>query len=99
MTDTPFTNRELTTMFDSITKKLDDHADVHAQILEQVKTTNGKVAEIQRWRERMVGAMWAGSVLFSLVIFPLIGWAIFEINSLDEKIANALDNYEIRIAE
>lgn len=99
MTDTPFTNRELTTMFDSITKKLDEHGDVHSQILEQVKTTNGKVAEIQRWRERMYGAMWAGGLLFSLVIFPLIGWAIFEINSLDEKIANALDNYEIKITQ
>lgn len=97
--DLPFTNREITAMFDSIERKLDEHAEVHAQILEQVKATNGKVAEIQRWRERMIGAAWVGGVVVTVIIIPLATWAVLVVNSIDKKIVEALDNYEISISE
>jgi hypothetical protein len=73
-------------MFDSLKETLDAHTDVHAQILENVKATNGKIADIQRWRERVVGAMWAGGILCTVVVLPLVTWAILEVNTLDEQI-------------
>lgn len=88
--DVPFSNREIQTMFDSLKQTLDAHTDVHTQILDHVKATNGKVAEIQKWRERMVGAMWAGGILCTVVILPLLTWAILEVNSLDEQINTAV---------
>lgn len=93
----PYSNREIKSMIDGIIERLDAHTEVHSQILTQVTNTNGKVAEIQKWRERMVGAMWAGSILFTLVIFPLVTWMVVEISTLNEKIAAALEDYEVQV--
>lgn len=46
MTEKPFSNRELTSMFQNIEEKLDSHAETHAKILEQVMFTNGKVRKL-----------------------------------------------------
>lgn len=46
MSDTRFTNRELSAMFDGIKEKLDEHAETHSKILEQVTYTNGKVRRL-----------------------------------------------------
>lgn len=46
MSDTPYTKRELDMRFKEVLEKLDEHNDVHKQILDQVLYTNGKVKKI-----------------------------------------------------
>jgi ABC-type phosphate transport system permease subunit len=40
----------------------------HLQIFEQVKKTNGTVADLVRWKERMLGAI----VIMNIIIVPII---------------------------
>ena len=46
MTADPYTKRELDMRFREIIEKLDEHNDVHKQILDQVLFTNGKVKKL-----------------------------------------------------
>lgn len=46
MSEIPYSNRELTAFFKNIEEKLDAHSEVHSQILEQVRFTNGKVRRL-----------------------------------------------------
>lgn len=101
MPEQPFTknpklDRFLTNMDNAIaiiTEKLDEHSEVHDKILEQTTATNGKVASIQRWRERMNGAI----VVIVFLIPTLIGfmaWMAYEVTHFDSKIQQALSVYE-----
>lgn len=103
MTEAPFTNRELQGMFEEIKEKLNSHTTVHIEILNQVKSTNGKVAEIQKWRERINGALQAAGVLCILIILPFIiwfiSWSFNRINSIDEIVAKSLNDYQFQIIE
>jgi len=46
MTSDPYTKRELDMRFREVLEKLDEHNDVHKQILDQVLFTNGKVKKL-----------------------------------------------------
>jgi hypothetical protein len=46
MSADPYTKRELDMRFREILEKLDEHNDVHKQILDQVIFTNGKVKKV-----------------------------------------------------
>ena len=46
MTDDPYTKREIDMYFKEVLEKLDEHNDVHKQILDQVLFTNGKVKKL-----------------------------------------------------
>jgi hypothetical protein len=46
MTDEPYTKREIDMYFKEVLEKLDEHNDVHKQILDQVLFTNGKVKKL-----------------------------------------------------
>lgn len=46
MSESRFTNRELTAMFARLEEKLDEHSETHGKILEQVIFTNGKVKKL-----------------------------------------------------
>jgi hypothetical protein len=76
-----------------LSTKLDEHAEVHAQILEQTTTTNGKVASIQKWRERMSGAV-AVMVFLVPTVLGFMGWMAYEITQFDEYVQEALSAYE-----
>ena len=100
MSDQPFTknaqlDRFLTNMdnaMSNICVKLDEHAEVHSQILEQTTTTNGKVASIQKWREQMKGAI---TVMVFLVptIIGFMGWMAYEVTQFDNYVQEALSAY------
>lgn len=98
MNDKPFSNREITSMFQSILEKLDAHTDVHTSILSAVQTTNGKVADIQTWRERMNGGMTVTGIFLTVVIVPILTWAVWSILniqfSIQETVKKAVDTYE-----
>lgn len=95
-TKNPHLDRFLTNMsnaMDNITNKLDEHAEVHTQILEQTTATNGKVASIQKWRERMNGAVVVIVFLIPTLI-GFIGWMAYQITTFDSQIQKALSVYE-----
>lgn len=46
MSADPYTKRELDMRFREVLEKLDEHNDVHKQILDQVLYTNGKVKKL-----------------------------------------------------
>jgi hypothetical protein len=92
--ETPFKNREITAMFSRIEELLNSHTEVHKQILTQTTNTNGKVADIQKWRERVSG----GIVVCAFVIptfFGVIGWMAYQITTFDKQIQEALSVYEV----
>jgi len=85
-----YTNREIDAYHRGVETKLDE-------ILEQTTQTNGKVAEIQRWRERVTGA--TGVVV--LILVPILGWGLWQLTKIDEKVQNGmsaeLSKYEIEL--
>lgn len=94
-----FTNREIKTMFDSLKETLQEHGKTHADILTAVKTTNGKVADIQGWRERMNGGAIVASSFMGVVIIPIIAWVVYSVLNMDTIVERSLDKalqtYEI----
>lgn len=76
-----YSNREIDVKFEGVHDKLD-------LILSQTTKTNGKVADIQKWRERWNGASY---VLMTLVI-PIIAWVLWSIVNLPSTIKNTIDS-------
>lgn len=66
----------------------------------EAKNTNGKVADINRWREQVNGGAKVAAFFAAVIIFPILGWAIYVLSSIDTKIADSvedtLSNYEIQ---
>lgn len=67
----------------------------------RVKTTNGSVADIKAWKERITGATWAFGIAFTILIIPLVTWAFITIENLPKTIKKtvdqALSEYDIQI--
>ena len=88
MPDEPFSNREIREMFGDITKGQD-------RIESQVKVTNGRVTQLERWKYIGMGAT---SVLTFLVV-PLLVWALSILVNMDSRIQQSVDRslsaYEI----
>lgn len=77
---------------------LKSHDSVHNQILSQTTATNGKVADIQKWRERISGGIVVAAFViptFFGVIGGVIGWLAYQVTTFDEKIQEALSVYEV----
>lgn len=89
--------------FIEVKQKLDDvhneNLSAHSRLDENQKITNGKIADIQKWRERANGAAWALGIVTTVIIVPLLTWAFVTIQKIPEKInegiMSALSNYEI----
>ncbi len=92
-----FTNREIQAMFQNIDDKLEEHGKTHEKILDAVTKTNGKVADIQAWRERMNGASLVAFAFFSAIIIPIVTWMVYSILHLPDLIRDELSAYEITI--
>jgi hypothetical protein len=99
MTEQAYQNREIKAMFERLDEKLDNHSKVHGLILDQTTATNGKVAEIQKWKERVMGGFYVASSLGVTIILPLLIWAIVEVNDIENKIVKSLNNYQIEIIQ
>lgn len=91
--------------FDDVNKKLsemhDENVKSHTILDKNQKETNGKVADIQRWRERMKGASWTLGITTTIVIIPILTWAFIAISKIPEKIdqgiKSALSVYNIEV--
>jgi len=66
MTNDPYTNRELEEKWNDIKEQL-------SLILIQVTKTNGRVAELEGWRQYLSGA----SKVLTIIIVPLFLWLIY----------------------
>ena len=73
MPEQPFSNRELTAMFNNIDEKLDAHSEVHEKILKQVLFTNGKVRKLYLWLT-IVGSV--TGTLFAMNGSQLVGFIL-----------------------
>lgn len=85
-----YSNRELEHYFK-------DFGDTLKRIENQTTATNGKVADIQRWRERTTGA--AGVVL--IVVVPLLAWGLYKVANIKDEIQRGvsaeLSKYDVLI--
>lgn len=88
MDESPFSNREIREMIGDVTKTL-------TRIELQTTLTNGKVAELQKWRYIMMGAI---SVI-TVIVIPLLSWALYTLSNINnivhESVDQALSSYNI----
>lgn len=103
--DVEYTKREIDSHFENLVHLIKDIDGKVSANNALVKETNGKVANIQIWREQVNGAAKATGVLCMLVVIPLLTWAFLTIARLDERInekvkdgiKDALLDYEVQI--
>jgi predicted Na+-dependent transporter len=59
--------------------------------------TNGNVKSLQLWRAGLTGA----TGVLTLIMVPLLGWALYTLSSIDERInrgvQSALSAYEVTV--
>lgn len=60
------------------------------EINSRVKVTNGSVAEIVKWKERVTGASWAIGICFTVIVIPLLTWAFITISKIPDKIDDGI---------
>lgn len=92
-----YSNREI----DSFLKRQDEaHGEFRVtlnRIEDQTILTNGKITEIQKWRERVIGA----TGILTLILLPILTWGLWQITKMDEKIKigvqEVLSAYEVEI--
>lgn len=85
MPDQDFTNREINEMFGDVKKDV-------AEILIQTKRTNGSIADINRWRERLNGALGASGIFMTLVVLPILAWSLYVLVNLPNTVHSAVDD-------
>lgn len=85
------TNKDLMHYIKDINEKIGDiQTKDLPEINARVKTTNGSVADIKAWKERVTGAI----MMAIIVLVPLLTWGLYQIAHLDEKIQKVLSAYE-----
>lgn len=59
----------------------------------KVAYTNGKVANIIKGNERAVGAAWAFGLCFTLIVLPLLGYALYTEAQVPTVIQHSIHTY------
>ena len=80
----PYTNRE-------IREKWHDIANDLQAILAQTTKTNGSVADINRWRERVNGIILASGVFMTIIVIPILAWALYVLINIDQTVHQSVD--------
>lgn len=83
----------------------DDVSDIKEHVLPEingrVKVTNGTVADIKAWKERVTGASWAFGLTLTFIVIPLLTWAFISISKIPDRInlgiKDALSAYNIEV--
>lgn len=83
----------LKNMIDNIEKKLDDHAKVHERIIDLIEEIQSELRESNGWKNKFMGAI--GVIMF--VVFPIMSWALYQVVHIDDRIEEALTEYEVQI--
>ena len=86
--ESPFMNREILEMFGELSKGQD-------RIEAQVKHTNGRVTQLERWKYIGIGA----TAVLTTVVVPILSWALYVLVNIQGQINTAVDRalsaYEI----
>lgn len=105
--EAPFSNRELQEMFnaaddraEAFHEKLMARMDVFesntstdlSEIIKQTNKTNGSVADINKWRERTNGMFIASGIFMTMVVMPILAWAIFVLVNIQSVIHDSIDS-------
>ncbi len=86
-------------MLDDQSRDIKEHmSSIIKPLTAQVTLTNGKVAEVIRWKERVNGAILVLAFILPTLI-GFVGWMAYEVSHLDEKIDNALSEFEAQLVE
>lgn len=82
--DAPFTNREIREM-------VRDTNEAIARVEQQTTRHNGRMTRMEEWRAFQSGAM---AVICTLIV-PILGWALYVLINIDDRIDEALSSYTI----
>lgn len=85
LSDKPYTNRE-------IREKWHDIANDLQEIKSQTRLTNGYVADIKRWRERMNGGAIVAGFFMTVIVIPILAWAIYVLVNIQETIHRSVND-------
>lgn len=92
--DIPYTNREQREWRHDIANSLQ-------RIELQTTKTNGSVADLNRWRERMNGGATVAGIFMTFIVIPILAWAIFVLvhinTTINDSIQQALQAYDLVI--
>jgi len=114
MPEEPYKNREVKEMFDAADERADAFHDKLLErmsvfednttsSLDRIETqttkTNGAVADINKWRERINGGAIASGVFMTVIVIPILCWAIYVLVNIQQTIHQSIDEalaaYEI----
>ncbi len=82
--DLPYTNRELREKWHDIRNDLQD-------IIVQTTKTNGSVTDLNKWRERVNGGAVVSGVFMTMIVMPILCWAIYVLVNINETIHRSVD--------
>lgn len=74
-------------MLQGIKDTLVEHAKVQTETLTEVKHINTRVTSLERWQDRTIGGM----AVLTLVVMPILGWALYKIANNDRVIQDSVD--------
>lgn len=99
--DVPYTNREIREKWHENSNALQEIKTEIQETKREAKATNGSVAEINRWRERVTGGFWVAGVFMTFLVVPILSWAIYVLvnidSTIDNSVHNALQAYDLTI--
>jgi hypothetical protein len=102
----PYQNREIKELFkaaddraDAFHDKLMERMSVFEgnttdsldRIESQTVLTNGKVADINKWRERANGGAMVAGIFMSVIVIPILAWAIYVLVNIHTTIQQSVD--------
>lgn len=82
--DVPYSNRE-------IREKWHDIANDLAAILAQTTKTNGSVADLNRWRERVNGGAIVAGVFTTVIVIPILAWSLYVLVNIQQTVHESVD--------
>lgn len=92
--DLPYTNRELREWRHDLSNDIQN-------IVLQTTKTNGSIADLNKWKERINGGAIVAAVFMTLIVMPILCWSIYVLVKLPEtvndSIQKALSVYDLTI--
>lgn len=87
--------------FSRMDERFDEQNVVLSRIEDQTKKTNGSIAAINRWRERLNGGMYVAGVFIVMIVLPILTFALITLINIDSKVSqavqSALSGYNIKV--